>query len=78
MPQRIIETSVLEEDKKIDNSSNTNKESNSPTKEQDNTLPSGKLPRTGLNMTLPIERVIVITLIAVVFYKKYNSYKDIK
>ena len=71
-------TENKEEDKKIDNDDNTNKESNSSTKEQDNALPSGKLPQTGVNMTLPIVSVIAIALIAIIFYKTYNSYKDIK
>lgn len=71
-------TENKEVDDKIDNSNNINKESSNSIKEQDNTLPSGKLPQTGVNMTLTIISILTITLIAIIMYKKYNNYKDIK
>lgn len=60
-----------EKDNKTDNGNGT-------VKERDNTLPQGKLPQTGLNIFLPIVSVIIITLIAIIFCKKHNNYKDVK
>ena len=47
-------------------------------KSSDNTIADGKLPQTGVNMTLTIISILTITLIAIIMYKKYNNYKDIK
>ena len=44
----------------------------------DNTIADGKLPQTGINMTLTIITIITITMIAIIMYKKFNNYKDIK
>ena len=44
----------------------------------DNTVAEGKLPQTGVNMLLTIVSILTITLIAIIIYKKYNNYKDIK
>lgn len=46
--------------------------------EKDTTTAKGTLPQTGVNMTISIASIIAIILVAVVLYKKYNSYKDIK
>lgn len=54
-----------------------NKETTSE-KTSDNTVADGKLPQTGVNMTLTIISILTITLIAIIMYKKYNNYKDIK
>ena len=52
----------------------TNTEENNT---QDTTIADGKLPQTGINMTI-LSIVFVVILIAVLFYKKYYSYRDIK
>ncbi len=44
----------------------------------DNTVVGGKLPQTGVNMKLTIISILIMTLITVIIYKKYNNYKDIK
>lgn len=54
-----------------------NKETTSE-KTADNTVADGKLPQTGVNITLTIISILTITLIAIIMYKKYNNYKDIK
>ena len=54
-----------------------NKETTSE-KTLDNTVADRKLPQTGVNMTLTIISILTITLIAIIMYKKYNNYKDIK
>lgn len=46
--------------------------------EKDTTTAKGTLPQTGVNMMITIGSIIAIILIAVIFYKKYNGYKDIK
>ena len=53
---------------------NTNK----PDKVEDETVASGKLPQTGANMAIVIAGIIIMSLIAIIMYKKYNIYKDIK
>ncbi len=44
----------------------------------DNTIAKGKLPYAGVNITLIIISILTITLIAIITYKKYNNYKDVK
>ncbi len=44
----------------------------------DNTIAKEKLPQTGYNLMLLAIGVIAITLIAIIMYKKYMNYKDIK
>ena len=62
---------------------NTNNEENNNTEKptntiiEDNTVASGELPQTGVNMTI-IFCLISITLVSIVLYKKYRDYKDIK
>ena len=51
---------------------------NIPEKIEDETVASGKLPQTGANMALVIVGIIIISLIAIIMYKKYKIYKDIK
>ena len=46
--------------------------------EKDNTIAKGILPNTGINVVISTVSVITIILIAIVFYKKYSNYKDIK
>ncbi len=53
-----------------------NKESASK-KAVDDTIADGKLPLTGDNIVI-ITSIIAITLIAVIMYRKYNNYKNIK
>ncbi len=48
-----------------------------PTGEKDTTVATGKLPQTGVSIAI-VFVIISIAIISVVFYKKYNSYKDIK
>ena len=45
---------------------------------EDNTTAGGTIPQTGVNMTITVVSVIAIILVAMICYKKYNSYKDIK
>lgn len=45
--------------------------------EKDNTLATGKLPQTGVSRTIIIS-LMAVTIISMLIYKKYNSYKDIK
>lgn len=64
-----------------DNTDNTDKETtdtDTTGKPEDTTMATGKLPQTGVNMTIVIASIIVISLIAIIIYKKYNNYKDIK
>lgn len=44
---------------------------------KDNTLATGKLPQTGVSSTIIIS-LVVVTIISIIIYKKYDSYKDIK
>ena len=44
---------------------------------KDNTLATGKLPQTGVSSTIIIS-LMVVTIISIIIYKKYDSYKDIK
>ena len=44
---------------------------------KDTTTTTGKLPQTGVSETIIIS-FMAVTIISIVIYKKYNSYKDIK
>lgn len=64
------------------NNSDTKKDkpSNSDSKDQnkkDDTIAPGKMPQTGINMTM-VFFIISSILISIIVYKKYNNYKDIK
>ena len=52
------------------------------TSKQDNekgtTTAKMTLPQTGVNMAVSIVIIIAIIFVALIFYKKYNNYKDIK
>ncbi len=48
------------------------------TEQKDTTSASGVLPQTGTNITISISIATTIILIAIILYKKYNDYKDIK
>lgn len=68
-----------ESNNSIDNNNSTddNKNGTNENNEQDLTIAKGKLPQTGVNMTVGISLIAVIA-IAVIMYKKYNNYKGIK
>lgn len=68
-------TEKREDDNNTDNGNDTR---NNSVKEQDNTVSHGNLPQTGLNVILQIVSFSIITLIAIIFYKKYNNYKIVK
>ena len=57
---------------------NTNKGTDTTGKIEDTTVATGKLPQTGVNMTIAIASIIIISIISVIMYKKYKKYKDIK
>ncbi len=44
----------------------------------DETVSTEKLPKTGVNMPLIITSISAISLFAILMYKKYNKYKNIK
>lgn len=44
---------------------------------KDDTTATGKLPQTGVSATIIIS-LMTVTIISIIIYKKYNSYKDIK
>lgn len=48
-----------------------------PKQPEDDTTATGKLPQTGVSATIIIS-LMVVTVISIIIYKKYNSYKDIK
>ena len=45
---------------------------------EDDTTAEGRIPQTGVNMIITSVSVIAIVLVAMICYKKYNNYKDIK
>ena len=47
-------------------------------KKEDTTVINGILPQTGVNIIITIASFVAIIVVAVIFYKKYNNYKDIK
>ena len=53
-----------------------NNSGNAQNPEDDNTIAPGNLPNTGAS-TIIIIAFIMITIILIVSYKKYNNYKDI-
>lgn len=59
---------------KVNNITSTNTKSDN---EKDTTTAKGVLPQTGVGMSITIS-LIAIILVAIVMYKKYNNYKDIK
>lgn len=65
---------------KEENDSNLSNDNTTPKQdtEKDNTTSKGNLPYTGANVTILVVSIIVVIGIALSFYKKYYSYKDIK
>lgn len=61
---------------KVANITKENQNSNE-VNNKDETMATGSLPQTGVSMTITIS-LIAIILVAIVMYKKYNNYKDIK
>ena len=57
---------------------NNIKTANSGNNKDDTTVAPGILPQTGVNITITIASFTAIIVVAVIFYKKYNGYKDIK
>lgn len=53
------------------------KNSNENGTDVDNSIAPGRLPNTGVSMTIIISAIIV-SLIALIFYKQFNKFKDIK
>lgn len=68
--QAICKVTVL---KKLDTANNFNEDTN----EKDTTVATGKLPQTGINITI-ITSIFAVTLIAIICYQKYYKYRDIK
>ena len=58
-------------------STSSSSEDTSTSTSTDDTVISGALPNTGVSVTI-VFIIITIILIAIIFYKKYNNYKDIK
>ncbi len=46
--------------------------------EKDSTTASGTIPQTGVNMIIIIASIVTMLLFVIIFYKKYDNYKDIK
>lgn len=61
-----------------DNTDKETTDTDTTGKPEDTTVATGKLPQTGVNMTIAIASIIGISLIAIIIYKNYNNYKDIK
>ena len=57
----------------IDNNTSSNINNNG----SDNTKATGTLPQTGINIIIIISIITTITIIGLVLYKKYNSFKDV-
>ena len=64
----IIGNIITETKESNENGTNTN---------IDNSVAPGRLPNTGVSMAIVLSAIIV-SLIALVFYKQYNKFKDIK
>lgn len=47
------------------------------TKNEDSTVAPGILPNTGTNVLIIMSLILVTTAIGVIFYKKYNEYKEV-
>ena len=73
-----IQLSELKEELNTTVNSNQSTETVNNVDNKDNTIiASGKLPQTGINITI-IFVILLIAIISLIIYKKYNSYKDIK
>ena len=58
------------------NQNTTSGESSTDKKQKDTTTATGELPQTGVSSVIIIS-FIVVTIISIAIFKKYNSYKDI-
>ncbi len=47
-------------------------------KKDDTTVATGILPQTGINIIITVVSVVAIIVVAVILYKRFNYYKDIK
>lgn len=47
-------------------------------KKEDNTIATGKLPYAGSKMLIIVSSILIIAILSVIYYKKYNWFKDIK
>ena len=68
------------EEKPKDEIPNTTEPTQKPvtdTDKKDPTTATGKLPQTGVSATIIIS-LMAVTIISIIIYKKYNTYKDIK
>jgi len=72
-----VDTKPSEEDKKDNVEKPKVDTSKDASVKDDTTVATGKLPQTGVSMAV-VFVIISIMAIAVVFYKKYSNYKDIK
>ena len=70
-------TNKEEDENKQSTPSGTQNSNQTPENKNDTTIATGELPKAGINMAI-IFLIISIAIISVVFYKKYNNYKDIK
>lgn len=70
-------TSSDDTDTSSSSTSSSSEEDTSLSASTDNTVASGVLPYTGVGVAI-VFMIITMILIAIIFYKKYNSYKDIK
>lgn len=78
----MIDSATISYSENTDNNKNDNQEQSGKTDKgqnnEDGTQATGKLPQTGIDVTLIIVAILTISLFAIIIYKKYNNYKDIK
>lgn len=68
---------IVKEQAKNDKDNKIIKQDNTTTKENDTTMAKGVLPQTGVNMTI-VFVIIGVGILGLIFFKKFNNYKDIK
>jgi len=69
-----IDEMIKDVEVKVSNITSANTKSDN---EKDSTTAKGSLPQTGVSIAITIS-LITIIIVAIVMYKKYNNYKDIK
>ena len=73
-----VKEEVIDNNKNIETTQNSIKiKSDNNNNEYDNTIATGKLPKTGESIAI-IFIIILILVSSIIIYKKYYSYKDIK
>lgn len=73
-----VKEEVIDNNKNIETTQNSIKiNSDNNNNEYDNTIATGKLPKTGESIAI-IFIIILILVSSIIIYKKYYSYKDIK